>query len=234
MIISTLTQMFRRLWKPGIQTRAAVSVECFGWLDLILGCIIFVAPNMAASLLKLPALSIQDASYIRVVGVLVAALGMLYVLSGRLNSEGFVVASLLDRPLVPVIMAALWSNGILPGSLAIAFSTIDFGGFLWTAFAWKADILHGLNIGGPGLREQTRAARSVELFGWFCAVSGLVTLLAPSFVQSLLRLTLISADGPNYFQLAGLLVGGLGMLYVVGGSLHADGFVLASLLVRST
>ena len=234
MIISTLTQMFRRLWKPGIQTRAAVSVEYFGWLDLILGCIIFVAPNMAASLLKLPALSIQDASYIRVVGVLVAALGMLYVLSGRLNSEGFVVASLLDRPLVPVIMAALWSNGILPGSLAIAFSTIDFGGFLWTAFAWKADILHGLNIGGPGLREQTRAARSVELFGWFCAVSGLVTLLAPSFVQSLLRLTLISADGPNYFQLAGLLVGGLGMLYVVGGSLHADGFVLASLLVRST
>src|ERR1035441_10948748 len=119
MIISTLTQMFRRLWKPGIQTRAAVSVEYFGWLDLILGCIIFVAPNMLASLLNLPALSIQDASYIRVVGVLVAALGMLYVLSGRLNSEGFVVASLLDRPLVPVIMALLWSKEILPGPVAI-------------------------------------------------------------------------------------------------------------------
>ena len=39
---------------------------------------------------------------------------MLYVISGRLDAEGFVVASLLDRPLVPIIMAVLWSNGFFP------------------------------------------------------------------------------------------------------------------------
>jgi mono/diheme cytochrome c family protein len=232
MMVPTLAAMLRSLLKPETRTRSARSVEYFGWLDLGLGCVIFIAPYLAASALRLPAVSILDANYLRVVGVLVAALGMLYVVSGRMNAEGFVVASLLDRPLVPAIMAVLWSTGVVPGEVAIAFSVSDFGGFLWTAFAWRTDILHGENIGGPGLQGQTRAARSIELFGWFSMAAGLVTLIAPRFIQSLLHLSAVSASGPNYFQLAGLLVGGLGMLYVLGGSLNANDFLLASLLTR--
>src|ERR1700719_3295515 len=130
MIIPTLSGMFRRLGKAEGQTRAARSVEYFGWLDLFLGVVTLIFPYGMASLLRLPALSVQDAHYLRLVGLLVSGLGMLYVVSGRLNSEGFVVASLLDRPLVPVIMAILWSRHILPGPAAVAFSVSDFGGCL--------------------------------------------------------------------------------------------------------
>lgn len=232
MTTPALIEMFRRLLKPEGQTRAARSVEYFGFLELTLGIIILLAPYWTASLFHLAALSIQDANYLRVVGVLVSGLGLLYVVSGRLNAEGFVVASLMDRPLVPVIMAVLWSRGILPGPLAIAFSVSDFGSFLWTAHAWRADVRHGQNIGGPGLQGQTRAARSVELFGWLILLAGAVTLVVPAFTQSLLHLPSFALQGPNYFRLVGLLVGGLGVLYVVGGSLNAQGFVFATLLDR--
>ena len=232
MTTPTLSEMFSRLGKAEVQTRAARTVEYFGWLDLVLGLSILVAPRWAAALLHLPPLGVQDANYLHMVGTLVSTLGMLYTVSGRLNSEGFVVASLLDRPLVPVIMAVLWSMHILPGPLAVAFSISDFGGFLWTFSAWRADTRQGLNSGGPELREQPRAARVVEVLGWLDIVAGSVILLAPYWAASLLHLPSVAVQGPNYFRLAGLLVGGLGMLYLVSGSLSAQGAVFASLLVR--
>lgn len=64
---------------------------------------------------------------------------MLYVISGRLDAEGFVFASLLDRPLVPPLMGVLWFSGIIPGPLALAFSIQDFGSFLWTYVAWRSE-----------------------------------------------------------------------------------------------
>jgi len=124
----TLGEMFRRLLNAEGQTRAARSVESFGWLDMLLGSIILIAPYWTAWLLQLPALTVQGSNYLRLVGLLVGGLGMLYVVAGRLNAQGFVFASLLDRPLVPAIMAVLWYKGILPGPLAIAFSVSDFGG----------------------------------------------------------------------------------------------------------
>jgi hypothetical protein len=134
-----LAQMFHRLFQAEGQTRAARSVEYFGWIDLALGIVLLVAPYWSASLLHLPPLTIQGGNYLRLVGLLVSGLGMLYVVSGRLNAEGFVFASLLDRPVVPGIMALLWFMDILPGPLALAFSVSDFGGFLWTLSAWNAD-----------------------------------------------------------------------------------------------
>src|SRR5205814_223852 len=88
-------------------------------------------------------------NYLRLVGVLVSALGMLYIVSGRVNARGFAFASLLDRPLSPVIMAALWQLGILPGSLALAFAASDFVGFLWTLWAWHADARYGSQSTSP-------------------------------------------------------------------------------------
>ena len=117
-----LSEMFRRFLEAEGQTRAARSVEYFGWLDMFLGIVILIAPFWAASLLRIPAPTIEGANYIRLVGLLVGGLGMLYVVSGRLNATGFVFASLLDRPMVPVIMAVLWYLHILPGPMALAFS----------------------------------------------------------------------------------------------------------------
>ena len=140
------------------------------WLaDLSLGVLI-LAPQLMAGLLQVQGLTPQSTNYIRLIGLLVSALGTLYVISGRLNSQGFSFASMLDRPLVPLIMAVLWWKHILPGGMALAFSASDFSGFLWTLKAWRAEERppHSLN---PSLREMfrrmlMRRARPVPRARW--------------------------------------------------------------------
>jgi hypothetical protein len=138
MAMPTLSEMFYRLVKPEGQTRIARTIEIFGWFDLVVGLVILVAPGLVELVLSVPPLTVQGANYLRLAGLLVAGLGTLYVVSGRLESPEFAFASLIDRPFVPVIMAILWWRGIIPGSLALAFSVADFGGFLWTLSAWRA------------------------------------------------------------------------------------------------
>ncbi len=72
----------------------------------------------------------------RLVGMLLGGIGMLYILSGRANAQGFVVASLLDRPLVPVIMFIFWLLGWIPGQIALLFGISDTLSVLWTLRAW--------------------------------------------------------------------------------------------------
>jgi hypothetical protein len=131
--------MFHRLISTAGQSRSAKTVEVFGWLILIEGTVVLFAPHFTASLIHLPTLSEQAANYFRLAGLLVSGLGMLYIASGRLSAEGFVFASLLDRPLVPIAMAILWYHGVIPGPLALIFSIQDFGSFLWTLFTWRAE-----------------------------------------------------------------------------------------------
>ena len=157
MTTPTLSEMFHRVLKAEGQTRAARTVEGFGWLDLALGIVMFIGPYWVASLLYLPALTVQGANYLRLAGLLVSGLGVLYVVSGRLNAEGFVFASLLDRPFVPPIMALLWYRDILPGPLALAFSVADFGGFLWTLSAWRAEARRGQDTERSPLAAKTVA-----------------------------------------------------------------------------
>jgi hypothetical protein len=130
--------MLRRLLSAEGQGRPAKTVEAFGWLILVEGGTILIAPHFVAALLHIPPLVEQAANYFRLAG-LTGGLGMLYVVSGRLNAEGFVFASLLDRPLVPLAMALLWYLGIVPGPIAIAFAVQDFASFLWTLVTWRAE-----------------------------------------------------------------------------------------------
>lgn len=132
-------EMLKRLLRGKPQSRSAQTVELFGWLILLEGMLILLVPHLVASILKLPPLADQAANYMRLAGLLVGGLGMLYVASGRLDSREFVFASLLDRPLVPPIMAVLWLLGIIPGILALLFAIQDGGSFLWTLSVWKAE-----------------------------------------------------------------------------------------------
>jgi hypothetical protein len=134
----TLSEMFRRLVRAEGESPAAKTVEYFGWLMLAESATLLFAPHFVAQVLHLPALSDQAANYFRLVGLLVGGLGMLYVASGRLNAEGFVFASLLDRPLVPPVMAILWWLDIIPGPLALLFAVSDLSSFLWTLLTWRA------------------------------------------------------------------------------------------------
>jgi hypothetical protein len=212
--------------------RSSRTVEWFGWLDLVLGLIILIAPRQVAALFRLPALVDQDVSDLHFVGTLVCVLGLLYIVSGRLKAQGFTVASLLDRPLVPFVMAVLWWMGIVPGVLAIAFSVIDFSGFLWTLLAWRSETQAGLHPGGPDLPPQSRAGRALEILGILDVVTGLVIVIGGTAVAGLLQVDAPMIGAPSYLRLAGLLTGGIGMLYVISGAFSARGTVIASLMVR--
>ncbi len=141
--MNSFQDMFRRLLRADGQSPKARTVEIFGWLILLEGGVILLAPHLVVSILHLPALGPQAANYFRLLGLLVGGVGMLYVVSGRLNAGGFVFASLLDRPLVPPVMALLWYVNVVPGPLALVFSLQDFASFLWTLFTWRAEMRSG-------------------------------------------------------------------------------------------
>ncbi|MEE9354147.1 MAG: hypothetical protein V3U75_01015 [Methylococcaceae bacterium] len=130
-------EMFERLLDPQGQTGAAKTVEVFGWVILVESFFILFIPHTVASILHMTPLTEQAANYFRLVGVLVGGLGILYIVSGRLNAMGFVFASLLDRPLVPPLMAILWYLSIVPGPLALMFAIQDSASFLWTLSTWR-------------------------------------------------------------------------------------------------
>ena len=132
-------QMLCNVVRAQGQARSARTVEIFGWIMVVESAGLLFAPHLAAWLLHLPPLSEQAANYLRLVGLLVGGLGMLYIVSGRLNAQGFVFATLLDRPLVPPIMVVLWWLGIIPGTLAMLFALSDGLSSLWTFSAWRRE-----------------------------------------------------------------------------------------------
>ena len=137
--MTSAQEMFHQLFTAVNRSRSAKTAEVFGWLILVEGTIVLFVPQFAISVLGMPPLAVQSENYFRLVGLLVSGLGMLYIASGRLNAQGFVFASMLDRPLVPLAMALLWHLEILPGALALLFAVQDFGSFLWTLFTWRVE-----------------------------------------------------------------------------------------------
>ncbi|HEX2101703.1 MAG TPA: hypothetical protein VHF69_13605 [Candidatus Synoicihabitans sp.] len=135
---TTFSEHWQRLLRPPPRPRSAVTVEAFGWLILVEGAIIFLRPVWAASLIQV-SLDLPAANYFRLAGLLVSAVGFFYVVCGRGNAETFIFASLIDRPLVPPIMAVLWWLELMPGLLALAFSVQDFASFLWTLLHWRRE-----------------------------------------------------------------------------------------------
>ena len=100
--------MFKRLLSPPEQSRAAKTVEIYGSMVLLEGGLLLLFPDFMARLMHLSPLTPQASGFLRLVGMLVSGFGMLYVLSGRLNAEAFVFATLIDRPFVAPTMATLW------------------------------------------------------------------------------------------------------------------------------
>lgn len=137
--MSSPSDMFHRLLTAQGRSRSAKTVEVFGWLILLEGALVLLVPHFVAVLLHLPPMVDQAINYFRLLGLLVSGVGMLYIVSGRVNAAGFVFASLLDRPLVPFAMAILWYLEIVPGPLALIFSLQDFGSFLWTLTTWRVE-----------------------------------------------------------------------------------------------
>jgi hypothetical protein len=89
--------MFKRLLSPPEQSRAAKTVEIYGWIIFLEGGLLLLFPDFVARLMHFGPLTPQASGFLRLIGMLVSGFAMLYVLSGRLNAEGFVFATLVDR-----------------------------------------------------------------------------------------------------------------------------------------
>ena len=131
--------MWKQLLSAQGQSRAAKTVEIYGWIIFFEGGLLLLFPNTMADLLHFGPVNAQASGFLRMVGVLVSGIGLLYLLSGRLNAEGFVFATLLDRPLVAPIVGLLWYFGALPGVLALMFAIEDSASWLWTLLTWQAE-----------------------------------------------------------------------------------------------
>ena len=121
--------MFRRLLNAEGQTRAAKSVEVFGWLILVESVILMLAPHFAPSCCTCPPRAARR-HYLSLPRCSSVALACFISVGGRLNAEGFVFASLLDRPLVPPVMAVP-GTGDHPLAAGIALCRAGRS-FLWT------------------------------------------------------------------------------------------------------
>jgi hypothetical protein len=135
----TFTEMLRRLLRAEGQGRAAKTVEIYGWVVLIEGAICMSLPQFVATVLGIPPLVGQGVDYFRLAGVWVSGIGLLYLLSGRLNANGFVFSTLLDRPLVLPILGVLWYFGMVPGTLALGAGLQDLATCLWTWTIWRKE-----------------------------------------------------------------------------------------------
>lgn len=135
----SFTEMLHRLLHAPDQSRTARTIEWFGWLIFLEAPVMMLMPDFAVSLLHLPPLNPQAENYFRILGLPIGGLGMLYIISGRLNAMGFAFASLIDRPIVPFVMLILWWHDIIPGALAAMFVIQDAASFLWTLFTWRAE-----------------------------------------------------------------------------------------------
>jgi uncharacterized protein YjeT (DUF2065 family) len=129
--------MFKRLHSPLEQSRAAKTVEIYGWIIFLEGGLFLLFPDFMAWLNHFGPLTPQASGFLRLIGMLVSGFGMLYVLSGGLNAEGFVFATLIDRPFVAPTMAMLWYFGALPGPLALLFAIEDSVSWFWTLLTWR-------------------------------------------------------------------------------------------------
>jgi nitrate reductase gamma subunit len=135
----TFAEMLRRLLRAEGQGRAAKTVEIYGWIVLAEGAICMLWPQSVATALGIPALVDQALNYFRLAGVWVAGIGLLYLLSGRLNATGFVFATLLDRPLVLPLLGVMWYFGMVAGTIALAAGLQDLLTCLWTLMVWRQE-----------------------------------------------------------------------------------------------
>lgn len=112
-------------------TSAARSVYLFGLYLLVTAAVLFTTPN---TMFRLAGLSPSTEPWPRVIGVVVASLGVYYVVAARAGFTAFYRASVWVRASVLVAFTCLVLLGWAEAPL-IGFGFVDALGALWT---WTA------------------------------------------------------------------------------------------------
>jgi hypothetical protein len=115
-------------------TSAARSVYVFGIYLLIVGGALMGSPNTLLSVLGIEP---TTEPWIRILGVVVMAIGMLDLACARTNQVGFFRATVYTRTFAFISFVVFAVFGIAPAIL-ILFGVVDLLGALWTFVALRS------------------------------------------------------------------------------------------------
>lgn len=114
-------------------TKPATTIKFFEVYVLLTGATLLLAPNI---LLSLFGLAEAREVWIRVLGVVVIALGYYYWCAAAADEQGFFKATIPGRGFVLLAFIALVATGLAAPPL-ILFGVIDAAGALWTWMALR-------------------------------------------------------------------------------------------------
>lgn len=113
---------------------ATTSIRVFAIYLLVLGPLLMVAPALVLGPFGIP---VPSDAWIRVVGVLAAALGGYYLQAARFGLVPFYRATVAVRAFVFVSFLAFALLGLAPPTLVL-FGSVDLAGAVWTALALRS------------------------------------------------------------------------------------------------
>ena len=116
-------------------TNTAKTIFYFGLYVIVLGAILISIPNV---LLTTFGFEETKEPWIRVLGVVVAALGYYYVVAAKSNARAFFNATVYGRGWVFLAFAALAAVGMAKPVL-VFFGAADLLGAIWTFMAQRSD-----------------------------------------------------------------------------------------------
>ncbi len=110
---------------PPARTPLARYTAWNGALYLVLGATFYAWPGSAQTLLGAPVFQGTEAGLLRALGVTLAIIGYFYVFGARAGEDRFGVATILDRLLVPVVLAPLIATGQVAPQIGLPFAILD-------------------------------------------------------------------------------------------------------------
>jgi hypothetical protein len=123
-------------------SKSAFSIQAFGIYIIALGLGLVFVPNLLLPLFRIPA---TTEVWIRVLGVVVANIGILYVVAARSNALAVIRATVYGRPAVLAWFVAFVLLGLAPPMLLL-FGAVEVVGALWTWLALRSEGQSGLRV----------------------------------------------------------------------------------------
>ncbi len=116
-------------------SNSAKSVFYFGLYLVGLGISLILFPNVLLNLFGVPSTS---EVWIRVVGMLLLALSVYYIVSSRLELTPVFKVTMYIRSTILIFFTSFWLVGWVTPNI-ILFAVVDFMGAVWTYLALKKE-----------------------------------------------------------------------------------------------